>query len=104
MRAAGSGAIQYPSPDVVAGNNLRKVAIECKLTADKSKYFPIEEINALVYFAEKFGAEPWIAVRFLRHPWYFFTIDDMEQTEKNYVVNLELAQRRGLSFEELVEK
>ena len=31
IRVAGSGSSKYPSPDVLAGNNLRKLAIEFQI-------------------------------------------------------------------------
>ena len=39
LRIAGSGSSKYPSPDILAGNKLRKLAIECKITKDQKKYF-----------------------------------------------------------------
>jgi Holliday junction resolvase len=38
IRVAGSGSSQYPSPDVLAGNNLRKLAVECKASGELNKY------------------------------------------------------------------
>lgn len=101
LRVAGSGSSQYPSPDVLASNNLRKIAIEVKLTTEKRKYFPAEEIKGLSYFAEKFGAEPWVAIKFFRHEWLFFTLEDLRETPGGFVVGPE-EQKRGLLFEELI--
>lgn len=102
MRAAGSGSQQYPCPDVIASNNVRKIAIECKLTTDERKYFARQEVKELLYFAEKFGAEPWLAVKFFREPWYFFTVEDATETPASFVVTLERAKSRGITFEELI--
>ena len=39
IRVAGSGSSKYPSPDILAGNNLRKLAIECKaISGIKNKF------------------------------------------------------------------
>ena len=43
IRIAGSGSIRYPVPDVLAGNTLRQIAMECKSTQDTSKYFSIDD-------------------------------------------------------------
>lgn len=102
MRAAGSGSQQYPSPDVIAGNNLRKVVIESKLTSSTRKYFPKREIDELHYFAELFGAEPWIAIKFLRKDWLFFTLEDLDDTPRGYAIGVK-KEHRGLSFEKLIE-
>ena len=103
VRAAGSGSSQFPSPDVVASNNVRKLAIEAKLTTEKKKYFTKKEINELQYFSEKFGAEAWVAVKFYHQPWWFLTIEDLEETGASYGVDLPLAERRGLSFEDIIK-
>ncbi len=101
-RIAGSGSSKYPSPDIIASNNIRRLALECKATKKTSVYIPKEEIGALVQFSRMFGAEPWVAVRFVRQEWLFMSIDDMHDTGSNYAVNVGLAKMKGLLFEELV--
>lgn len=102
VRVAGSGSMKYPSPDILAGNNLRKVVIECKTTKDKSKYLTKKEVDDLVYFARVFGAEPWIGVRLAGNPWLFISIEDMDISDKSYSITLEKAKLKGLSFEEFI--
>lgn len=103
-RVAGSGSSRYPSPDVIAGNRERKFAIECKLTKEKKKYFPEEEINQLKEFSEKFNAEPWVAVKFKEaKEWFFLTLEDLEKTKAGFVVSIGLARMKGLLFDELVK-
>lgn len=102
-RIAGSGSSQYPSADVLASNNSRKIAIEAKITKDNTKYFPDDEINQLTIFAKRFGAEPWIAVKFKGLNWLFLGLEDLEKTNNNYVISAESAKLKGLSFEELIK-
>jgi holliday junction resolvase Hjr len=102
IRSAGSGSQQYPSPDILAGNNLRRVAIECKATADLKKYLTKKEVDELVLFANKFGAEAWIGVKFDRMDWYFINIEDLGKSEKSYSIDIPTAKRKGLSFEQLL--
>lgn len=102
MRAAGSGSQHYPAPDVVASNNARTLAIECKLTTAMRQYFTKQEVRELVEFSNKFGAEPWLAVKFSRQGWWFFSIDCAHETEKFHVISLDQAKSRGLTFEELL--
>lgn len=104
LRAAGSGSQQYPSPDILAANAIRRLAIECKVTKDKKKYFPEEEIEQLRTFSQKFGAESWLGVKFAREPWYFLMLEDLEKTGTLWAASLELAKRRGLKVEELMGK
>jgi len=102
IRVAGSGSSRYPSPDILAGNALRRVAVECKVTAENKKYLLNEEIEQLRTFATKFGAEGWFGVRFPMKPWYFLMLEDIENTGKCWAISLELAQRKGLKVEELL--
>jgi Holliday junction resolvase len=104
LRAAGSGSTKYPCPDLLVGNSIRKLAIEVKITTEPKKYLPKEEVEELVSFARTFGAEAWIAVRFFREPWRFLTPEDMEDTGVSLATDLTLAERRGLTFEELVSR
>ena len=102
IRAAGSGSSQYPSPDVLAGNAMRRVAIECKVTAETKKPLSDDDIEQLRTFANKFGAEGWFGVRFPSEPWYFLMLEDIENTGKCWAISLELAKRKGLKIEELL--
>lgn len=102
VRIAGSGSSQYPSPDVLASNAKRKIAIEAKLTKDKNKYFPKEEIHALKLFSEKFGAEAWIGIKFIRDRWYFLKLDDLDITSQNFVISTQLAKEKGITFNKLI--
>ena len=103
IRVAGSGSSRYPSPDVIAGNRLRKLAIECKVSSEDKKYFSYDEIDQLKQYCDLFGAEPWIAIRLNRSSWHFLTLEDIEKTNNGYVISSEIASRRGLLFEELIK-
>jgi len=104
IRAAGSGSQRYPSPDILAGNAIRRLAIECKVTKDKNKYFMIDEIEQLQNFSKKFGAEAWIGIHFPAEPWYFLMIEDLKNTGVCWVASLELVKRKGLTINELLGK
>jgi len=103
IRAAGSGSSRYPSPDILAGNAMRRVAIECKVTKDNKKYFQNKEIEQLQIFSQRFGAESWVGVKFPNEPWYFLTLEDLQDTGKGWSISVQLAKRRGLLIEELME-
>lgn len=104
MRAAGSGSSRHPSPDILAGNVLRKLAIECKTRKEDTIYIPKEDITQLEEFAAIFGAEPWLGIRFSKNEWFFISLDDARQTMNNYTISAKLARQKGLLFEELIEK
>ena len=102
LRIAGSGSSRYPSPDLLVGNKLRRLAVECKVTKEKSKYFAKEGIFALRKFADVFGAEPWIAVKFKGYEWYFVSLEDLKETGNGFSLNLDNAKSKGLLFEEIL--
>lgn len=102
LRCAGSGSIRYPVPDIVAGNNLRHIAIECKSTSAERQYISKKEISDLLEFANLFGCEAWIGVRFDGGKWYFFSCEDLKETENSFVIGLAEASLKGLLFEEMI--
>jgi holliday junction resolvase Hjr len=102
FRSAGSGSSRYPSPDLIAANAIRRLAIECKVTKDKKKYFQNKEIEQLNKFSQLFGAESWVGVKFPNEPWYFLIPEDLRDTGACWAVSIELAKRRGLTKEELI--
>ena len=102
MRAAGSGSTQHPSPDVIAGNGKLFFAIECKASAAPVKYIEKDKVNQLDLFANTFGARAFVALRFDNEKWYFLRLTDLKITKSSYVVTLDLAKKKGLSFEELI--
>ena len=103
LRSAGSGSMKYPGPDLIVSNKSRVLAIECKSTKDKKKYLGEHDIGQLREFCAIFGAEPWFAVRFAKMDWLFLSIEDIEKTEKGYVIDSKVAERRGLLIDELLK-
>jgi len=105
MRAPASGAIKYPCPDLIVGNALRKLVIECKLTSFDKQYISQEQIGNLKKFSEIFGAEPWVAVKFTKErDWFFLNLEDIRLTKgENYVIPLDLAKMKGLLFDEVIK-
>ena len=104
MRAPASGsATDRDLPDVLAGDDGRFYAIEAKSSSGDPIYLSGEEVEALIYFAQNFGAKARIAVRFDREDWYFFHPGDLYTTDGgNYRVKKETALTEGTDFDELV--
>jgi Holliday junction resolvase len=103
MRAPASGsATERELPDVLAGDGDVFYAIEAKSSAGNPIYLTGEEVEALVFFAQNFGAKPRIGVRFDREDWYFFHPGDLHVTDGgNYRVKKETALSAGTDFDEL---
>jgi len=104
MRAPASGsATERELPDVLAGDGEAFYAIEAKSSAGDPIYLDGEEIEALLYFAQNFGAKPRVGVRFDREDWYFFHPGDLYTTDGgNYRVKKETALADGTDFAEFV--
>ncbi|ATW88475.1 Holliday junction resolvase [Halohasta litchfieldiae] len=104
MRAPASGsATERELPDVLAGDGDRFYAIEAKSSSGDPIYLTGEEVEALIFFAQNFGAKARIAVRFDREDWYFFHPGDLYTTDGgNYRVKKETALADGVDFEEFV--
>jgi Holliday junction resolvase len=102
MRAPASGsATERELPDVLAGNGEDFYAIEAKSSAGDPIYLTGEEVEALVYFSQNFGAKPRVGVRFDREDWYFFHPGDLYKTDGgNYRVKKETALADGIDFAE----
>lgn len=99
VRVAGSGMMENADCDIIAGKKGDgKYCIEAKSTKKTSKYITKEQINSFMIFAEIFGLKPVIAVRFNRVGWYFLNPKDMKDSGKNWVVNLEIAKKKGKRF------
>ena len=104
MRAPASGsATERELPDVLAGDGEQFYAIEAKSSSGDPIYLTGEEVEALIYFAQNFGAKPRIGVRFDREDWYFFHPGDLHVTDGgNYRVKKETAIADGTDFAEFV--
>ena len=102
LRVAGSGSTPLPAPDLLVGGKGKVFAIECK-SGKKRRYIDPEQINELLEFAAKFGAEPWIGVRFNNNGWHFLDVKSLHISKGgNYAVDLKLALEKGISFNELI--
>lgn len=85
LRQAGSGTADRELPDIAVGNGEHFLVIEVKRWGNQDyKYVTKEEVEDLIYFAENFGAEYYIAARFDRKDWQFLKKEEMHETDKSY--------------------
>ena len=103
VRVAGSRSMRYPSADILATNKIRKLAIECKTAKEPWKYVEKEDIEQLKTFSDLFNAEPYLAMKFNKKEWLFLTLEDLEETDKAFMINVKKAEIKGISFEELIK-
>ena len=86
LRAAGSGSVPHPVPDVVAVRERRILAVECKTTG-KDRLSLKKDILALKEFADISGAHAYLAVKFLRHPPRFYALRHLLGKD-NYTISI----------------
>ena len=102
IRSAGSGSMKYPGPDLLVGNKVRRMAIECKCTKKDKVYLDEHDVKQLKEFSNVFDARSFFAVKFSRKEWLFLSLEDIEKTQKGYVIGSKIAELRGISFQELI--
>ncbi|MBS3146457.1 Holliday junction resolvase [Candidatus Woesearchaeota archaeon] len=104
VRAAGSGSIPLPCPDIIVGNGKRRLAIECKSLGNTIKYFKKQELAELLEFSKKFGAEAWVGIRFDHIGWFFLQPDKLELSSKGTPsISVSEAKSKGISFDQLIK-
>ena len=103
IRSAGSGSMKYPGPDLLVGDKLRRMAIECKSSKKSKIYLDNHDVEQLKQFSDVFDARPFFAVRFSRMNWLFLSLEDIEKTENGYVIDAKVAERRGLLIDEIIK-
>ncbi len=102
IRSAGSGSMKYPGPDLLVGNLVRRMSIECKSSITNKIYLTEHDVSQLKEFSKVFDAHPWFAVRFSRKDWLFVSIEDLDKTPTGYVIDEKSAELKGISFNELI--
>ena len=79
--------------------------MEVKVVNANKKYFTKKEIEDLELFAQKFGAQSWVGVRFSQNQWYFIPTSELEQTKSNnYVIDIITMKKKGFVFMEMIGK
>lgn len=90
FRAPSSGSTtDRELPDVIVGNSGKTISIEAKGSGGETKYISKKEVEDLIYFADQFGSEYYIAVRFDYCDWVFMGEEEMHETEKSYRIKKE---------------
>ena len=101
--ASGSGT-KSDRPDIIAGRRGFCIALEVKTTNRRVLYVGLESLDQLVRFSNRFGANPYLAVKFKRsgYGWLLLKPEDLEKGCKYYKITLEEAYRRGVSPEAIL--
>ncbi len=108
MRAPASGsATKRPLPDMIAGSKKRglQLVIEVKTTRSKTLYIENDSVHQLVEFAQTFGCDPFLAIRFKgrERGWLFLKPGQLQSTRgQNYKVTLKDALLTAIDLKTLI--
>ncbi len=101
VRTPASGSISYPVPDIIAGNGRRYLAMEVKMRSSLPIYIPKKDVEDLIEFSKRFGAEPYIAVKVKGEGWRFLSVDRLIKTNRGFKID-ETNFYSASDFDELV--
>ena len=111
MRApSSSGTSKMPRPDVLAGSAKKGMllAIEIKTSRQNVFYIQKEQIEGLQLFADRIGAQSYIAVKFVgkRMDYLFLSVpDDLTQSKGgSYRVAIDDLKNQGTVFYTLINE
>ncbi len=111
MRApSSSGTSKMPRPDVLAGSAKKGMllAIEIKTSRQNVFYIQKEQIEGLQLFADRIGAQSYIAVKFVgkRMDYLFLSVpDDLTQSKGgSYRVAIDDLKNQGTDFYTLINE
>lgn len=96
VRAAGSGTISLPAPDVIALRRDKQLAFECKSWSAKYLNIPIENMNELFFWRNASGIDVFVAWKIPRMGWRFLKPENFKKNPKGYLVSLKTALRKGI--------
>lgn len=78
------------------------LAIEVKTTTKDKIYIEFPQIDALCEFSEKFGAKPYIGVKFKYTKWLFLEPEKTPRTKSdNYKIEKDFALEKALEIDEI---
>ncbi len=91
LRVAGSGAAQYPTPDLLVMKDDMVLAIECKMRKQPFIYLTEGDVQTLKAFRDRAGCEAYFAIKFLKHGWHFYPLQEVIDQGKPYKILLKEA-------------
>ncbi len=105
LRAPASGSsTKLDRPDLVAGGYGMHLALEVKTTGKATLYIQKASIDQLMRFSKRFGATPYLAVKFKHQHrgWVLIGPEGLIETRSGYKLTLKEALRVGSRLETVV--
>ncbi len=89
VRSAGSGTTY--SPDIIAIREGRVIAFECKAWKRKEVIIPHHQMEKMLEWRRRSGAELYLAWKYPYRGWFFIPVYLLTEKESGYVITLEEA-------------
>ena len=96
VRSPASGSrTKLDRPDLLAGRRGLILALEVKATGKEVLYLKRESVEQLIRFSDRFGAKPYVAVKFKGKGvgWLLVEAGSLEQTGKGFKLSLRVEGR-----------
>jgi len=103
-RVAGSGVNENTFCDLIAGKNGKAYAVEAKSSKGPRIYITKDQIDDFMQFTNVMGLIPVLAARFNREGWFFLRPEQLEDSGKKWVINLENIRSQALRFGQFFEE
>jgi len=107
LRAPASGSrTKLDRPDLLAGRKGFIIALEVKSTSRETLYLREETVAQLLRFSKRFGAKPFLAVKFKhkRRRWLLVEVEGFRRTGRGFKLTLREALKKGFTPEALVTR
>ena len=97
-RVAGSGSTSLPSPDIIALNKTKILAIECKAWSQAYLNIPLKQMAELRSWSTNAGADFYIAWKIPHKGWFFLPAEIFKRTKKAYTISMKKALKQSLDI------
>ncbi|MFH1752287.1 MAG: Holliday junction resolvase Hjc [archaeon] len=101
VRAAGSGGMTLPSPDLIALRKDKKYLLEAKAWKGNYLHLKNDQMEELKVWAKRSGCIPLIAWKIPHKGWRFLKITQFNNGLKGYTINKEKALTKGKTLDEI---
>jgi Holliday junction resolvase len=102
VRIAGSGTSPLPAPDIIALKKGRIIAVECKARKAKNLAITVQQMQELLAWARRAGAEPFVGWKIPRKSWIFLKPGQLHSTDKFFLISLKEALKKGKSLQDVI--
>ncbi|MBU1120669.1 MAG: Holliday junction resolvase Hjc [archaeon] len=102
VRIAGSGGTTLPAPDIVALSRKKRLAFECKAWNSAYLNIPLKQMDELIGWGKKAGANVFIAWKIPNKGWLFLPPKTFSKKASNYTISKKKAFSKAINLNVIV--